>query len=177
MKHLEPLRTYLSPFLTAVVRIPDTSEPASGSVRQNDASLKSSVSFPRYLRFVSSEPPICTGAAARPLQAIEVPMPEQPQPSSSSISVPSRNEAPGPPYSSSMWLFISPSSQALRRTSSGQVPSLSYSQATGRISFSAKSCAISRSAFCSSVSVKSTTWMSPSEGRGQESDSPRQQTD
>ena len=54
-------------------------------------------------------------------------------------------------------MFISPSSQALSRTSSGQVPSLSYSQATGRISFSAKSCAISRSAFCSSVSVKSTT--------------------
>ena len=41
--------------------------------------------------------------------------------------------------------------------SCGQVPSLSYSQATGRISFSAKSCAISRMLFCSSVSVKSTT--------------------
>ena len=52
---------------------------------------------------------------------------------------------------------MSPTSHALRRTSSGQVPSRSYSQATGRISFSAKSCAISRSAFCSSVSVKSTT--------------------
>ena len=52
---------------------------------------------------------------------------------------------------------MSPTSHALRRTSSGQVPSLSYSQATGRISLTAKSCAISRSAFCSSVSVKSTT--------------------
>ncbi len=41
--------------------------------------------------------------------------------------------------------------------SCGQVPSLSYSQATGRISFSANSCAISRMLFCSSVSVKSTT--------------------
>src|SRR5215210_6652090 len=50
-----------------------------------------------------------------------------------------------------------PSSQALRSTPSGQSPSLSYSQATGRISLAAKSCAISRSAFCSSVSVKSTT--------------------
>src|SRR5436190_23992525 len=157
MKHLEPLRMYLSPCLTAVVRMPDTSDPASGSVRQNEASLKSSASVPRYFFFVSSEPPSWTGAAARPLQAIEVPIPEQPQPSSSSISAPSRKEAPGPPYSSSTWLFINPSSQALRSTSSGQVPSLSYSQATGRISFSAKSCAISRSAFCSSVSVKSTT--------------------
>ena len=45
--------------------------------------------------------------------------------------------------------------------SCGQVLSLSYSQATGRISFSAKSCAISRMLFCSSVSVKSTTWISP----------------
>src|SRR5205809_3096638 len=53
--------------------------------------------------------------------------------------------------------FIRPSSQAFSRTSCGHEPSLSYSQATGRISFAAKSCAISRSAFCSSVSVKSTT--------------------
>src|SRR2546423_4258538 len=158
MKHFEPLRMYLSPFLTAVVRIPETSEPASASVRQNGASLKSSASTARYFSFPCWAPPIWTGAEARPLQAIEVPMPLQPQPSSSSISVPSRNEAPGPPYSSWTWLFINPSSQALRSTSSGQVPSLSYSQATGRISFSAKSCAISRNAFCSSVSVKSTTF-------------------
>src|SRR5437764_313797 len=66
-----------------------------------------------------------------------------------------------------MWLFMMPSSQALRRTSSGQVPSLSYSQATGRISFSAKSCAISRRAFCSSVSVKSTTRLAPPRLTGQ----------
>src|SRR3712207_7151494 len=38
----------------------------------------------------------------------------------------------------------------------GQVPSLSYSQATLRISFSAKLCASSRRSFCSSVRVKST---------------------
>src|SRR6478735_1648507 len=55
-----------------------------------------------------------------------------------------------------MWAFISPSSQAFSRISCGHVPSLSNSQATGRISFSAKSWAISRSAICSSVSVKST---------------------
>src|SRR3954469_5673162 len=59
-----------------------------------------------------------------------------------------------------MWEFIRPSSQAFSRISCGHVPSRSYSQATGRISFTAKSCAISRSAFCSSVSVKSTTvWL------------------
>src|SRR5690349_19807065 len=60
-----------------------------------------------------------------------------------------------------MWEFIRPSSHAFSMISAGQVPSLSYSQATGRISFSAKSCAISRSAFCSSVSVKSTTGSAP----------------
>ena len=36
-----------------------------------------------------------------------------------------------------MWVFIRPTSQALRSTASGQVPSLSNSHATGRISFSA----------------------------------------
>ena len=56
-----------------------------------------------------------------------------------------------------MWLFISPTSQAFSTISWGQVESLSYSQATGRISFSEKSCAMSRMSFCSSVSVKSTT--------------------
>src|SRR5687768_11687644 len=54
-----------------------------------------------------------------------------------------------------------PTSHALRRTASGQSPSRSYSQATGRISLAAKSCAISRSAFCSSVRVKSTTFRAP----------------
>ncbi len=90
MKHLEPLRTYLSPCLTARVFIPATSEPASGSVRQKEASLKSSVSIPRYFFFVSSEPPRPTGAAARPFAISEVPMPEQPQPISSSITQPER---------------------------------------------------------------------------------------
>src|ERR1700727_3311162 len=100
MKHFEPLITYLSPCLTAVVRIPETSEPASGSVRQNDASFGDSVSAPRYLLFVSSEPPSMIGAVARPLQPSEVWMPEQPHESSSSIRQPSRELAPTPPYSS-----------------------------------------------------------------------------
>ena len=90
MKHLEPLITYLSPCLTAVVRIPETSEPASGSVRQKEASLGASVSMPRYFFLISSEPPSAIGAVARPLQPSEVWMPEQPQESSSSIRQPSR---------------------------------------------------------------------------------------
>src|SRR5918997_3935929 len=100
MKHLEPLMTYLSPLRTAVVRMPDTSEPASGSVRQNEASLKSSVSIPRYCFLSSSEPPSASGAEARPFAPSEVVMPEHPHDSSSSMMQPSRYEAPGPPYSS-----------------------------------------------------------------------------
>ena len=40
-----------------MVRIPETSEPASGSVRQNEASFGDSVSMPMYFFLVSSEPP------------------------------------------------------------------------------------------------------------------------
>src|SRR5687768_1144550 len=100
MKHLVPLMTYLSPFFTAVVFMPETSEPASGSVRQNDASFGSSVRGERNSALVSSEPPRITGVVARPLHIRDVPMPEQPQPSSSSMRQPVRKSRPGPPYSS-----------------------------------------------------------------------------
>ena len=56
-----------------------------------------------------------------------------------------------------MCVFIKPTSQALSMMSWGQVPSLSYSHATLRMSFSAKLCASSRRSFCSSVRVRSTT--------------------
>src|SRR3954447_11228719 len=120
MKHLDPLMTYLSPRLVAVVRMPDTSEPASGSVRQNEAKMGSEVMWPRTCFLSSSDPPSMSGASARPLAASDVPMPEHPQPISSSMMAPSRYEAPGPPYSSGMWEFMSPSSQPFLRTSSGQ---------------------------------------------------------
>src|SRR5436190_7999931 len=79
MKHFDPVMTYLSPFFTARVFIPLTSEPASGSVRQNEASFGSSVSIPRYFFLVSSEAPIKRGAEARPLAIRVVPIPEHPQ--------------------------------------------------------------------------------------------------
>src|SRR3954465_9637915 len=97
MKHFWPLMTYLSPLRTARVRMPDTSEPASGSVRQNEASFGASVSIPRYLRLVSSDPARPTGALARPLAPSDVWMPEQPHDSSSSMTQPSRYDASGPP--------------------------------------------------------------------------------
>src|SRR3954452_7389179 len=165
MKHLEPLRTHWLPFFTAVVFMPATSEPASGSVRQNEASFGSSQSMPRYFFFSSSDAATMSGADASPLQLSEVAMPEQPQPISSSMMAPVRLSRPGPPYSSGTWVFMSPTSQAFLMISSGQVPSLSYSQATGRISFSAKECASSRRSFCSSVRVKSTATSAPSDSR------------
>src|SRR6201989_152291 len=103
MKHFWPVMTYLSPFLTARVRIDDTSEPAPGSVRQNEAYFSSSVSMPRYFFLTSSEPARMTGAAARPLAPSDVVMPEQPQESSSSMRQPSGEARPGPPYSSGSW--------------------------------------------------------------------------
>src|SRR5437870_1093952 len=125
MKHFEPLMTYLSPIFTALVRMPDTSEPASGSVRQNDASFGASVSMPRYFFLISSEPPRLMGVVARPLHISEVPMPEQPQPISSSMLQPLRKSSPGPPYSSAMWVFMRPTSQAFSMMSWGHVLSRS----------------------------------------------------
>ncbi len=99
MKHLEPLITHLSPLRVAVVFIPETSEPASGSVRQKEASSGASDSRPRYSFLSSSEAARMIGAVASPLHDSEVAIPEHPQPISSSISAPSRKPSPGPPYS------------------------------------------------------------------------------
>ena len=90
MKHFDPLRTYVSPLRTALVRIPDTSEPASGSVRQNEASFGELTRSSANSRLTSSEPPSMTGAEARPLAPSEVCTPEQPHDSSSSMMQPSR---------------------------------------------------------------------------------------
>src|SRR5947207_11620897 len=99
MKHLEPLMTHLSPLRVAVVFIPDTSEPASGSVRQKEASRGASERRPRYSFLSWSEAARMIGAVARPLHDRDVPMPEQPHAISSSMSTPSRTPRPGPPYS------------------------------------------------------------------------------
>ena len=84
-----------------------------------------------------------TGAEARPLHISDVPIPEQPQPNSSSIRQPSSAWRPGPPYSSGTSAFMRPTSWAFSMISCGKVASLSYSHATVRISFSA-SCAPAR---------------------------------
>src|SRR6201987_280481 len=90
MKHLDPLMTHLSPLRTALVFIPETSDPASGSVRQNEASSGASARRPMYSFLMSSDAASSTGAVARPLQVTEVLIPEQPQASSSSMMQPSR---------------------------------------------------------------------------------------
>ncbi len=97
-----------------------------------------------------------TGPEPRPFAPIDVPMPEQPQFSSSPTSMPSNVERPGPPYSSGMCRFISPTSCAFAITSTGWRIVSSHSASCGRISFSANSRARSRSAFCSSVSANET---------------------
>ena len=69
--------------------MPDTSEPASGSVKQKDANCGSAVKRPKNSCLMASDPPIRIGAEAKPLQEIEVPMPEHPQAISSSMMTPS----------------------------------------------------------------------------------------
>src|SRR5258707_15568989 len=100
MNVFEPLTTSSSPSRTAVVFSDATSEPAPGSERPNDARIGSSSSGVSHFRFCSSEPKPMTGPEPRPFAEIDVPMPEQPQYSSSPTSIPSKPERPAPPYSS-----------------------------------------------------------------------------
>ena len=153
MNVFEPLRTYSSPSRTAVVFSDATSEPAPGSERPNEQRIGSSSSGGSHVAFCSSLPAMITGPAPRPFAEIDVPMPVQPQFSSSPTSIPSKQPSPRPPYSSGTCRFISPSSCAFAITSAGCRMCSSYSASFGRISFSANSRARLRSAFCSSVSA------------------------
>ena len=81
---------------TAVVFMRATSEPG---VRARVSPKRARGSAPRasggsHVAFCSSEPAIRTGPAPRPLAPIDVPMPEQPQLSSSPTSIPSNAEQP-----------------------------------------------------------------------------------
>ena len=153
MNIFEPLRTYSSPRRSAVVLIRATSEPASGSERAKEQRIGSSRSGGSHLRFCSSDPAISTGPAPSVFATIETAMPAQPHESSSPMSIPSKPGRPGPPYSSGMWTFMSPSSCAFSMRSTGWVWCSSYSAAFGRISFAANSRESSRSSRCSGVSA------------------------
>ena len=153
MNIFEPFRTYSSPRRSAVVLMRAASEPASGSLSANEHRIGSSRRGGSHSRFCSSEPAISTGPAPSVFATIETAIPEQPQESSSPMSMPSKPGRPGPPYSSGMWTFISPSSCAFWTRSAGWVWCSSYSAAFGRISLSANSRASARSSRCSGVSA------------------------
>jgi len=69
IKVLVPLRTHLSPFLTAFVLMEAASEPASGSVRPKQP-MSSPLMMPgRYFFFCSSVPKRRTGTPKRPQDA------------------------------------------------------------------------------------------------------------
>ena len=89
MNVFEPFRTYSSPRRSAVVFIRATSEPASGSLSPNEQRIGSSRSGGSHVSRCSSDPERSTGPAPRPFARIDVPMPEQPQYSSSPTSMPS----------------------------------------------------------------------------------------
>jgi hypothetical protein len=99
--------------------MPATSEPASGSDRQNETSLKSLVQAPSQRFFWSSLPPITIGIRPRSLHMIEVVMPAQPQASSSTARHESSTDSPTPPYASGMQVETSPSSQAFAMIARG----------------------------------------------------------
>src|SRR6266540_4809369 len=119
MNVFEPLRTYSSPLRTAVVFIAATSEPAPGSVRPKEQRIGSSRSGGSQVRFCSSVPARITGPAPSPLHESDVPIPEQPQFSSSATSTPSSRPSSGPPYSIGTCRFISPTACAFATTSAG----------------------------------------------------------
>ncbi len=77
--------------------MPATSEPASGSERQKETSLKSRVHAVSQRFFCSSLPPTRIGISPRSLHMIEVAMPAQPQASSSTARHESSIERPTPP--------------------------------------------------------------------------------
>ena len=85
-----------------------------------------------------------------------MPIPEQPQLSSSPTSIPSNADSSGPPSDSGRCRFIRPTSCALAMMSAAWVWCSSHSAARGLISFSAKERASARSSFCSSVSANET---------------------
>lgn len=102
MNIFEPLRLYVSPWRTAVVWIPETSDPAPGSVSPKQPRIGSSTSGASHSRFCVSDPATRIGPIASPFAMIAVPIPEQPQFSSSQTSAPSKYERPSPPSSSGM---------------------------------------------------------------------------
>ena len=161
MKVFEPFRTYSSPRRSAVVFSLATSEPASGSERPKEQRIGSSSSGGSHFACCSSLPAMITGPEPRPFAPIEVPIPEQPQLSSSPTRIPSKVERPRPPSDSGTCRFIRPSSCALAITSTAWVWCSSYSAALGRISFSANSRASSRRPFCSSVRANETPEPTP----------------
>ena len=121
MNVFEPFRTYSSPRRCAVVFSLTTSEPASGSESPKEHSSGSSRSGGSHFACCSSLPAMITGPAPRPFAPIEVPIPEQPQFSSSPTRIPSKVESPRPPSDSGTCRFISPSSCAFATRSAGWV--------------------------------------------------------
>jgi hypothetical protein len=79
MKIFEPLMTHSSPSRTAVVLMPATSEPASGSVMPRHAIFWPLIAGTRYFCFCSSVPNRCTGGVAMSV-CTATPIESPPQP-------------------------------------------------------------------------------------------------
>ena len=157
MNVFEPLRTYSSPLRTAVVLIRATSEPASGSVSPNEQRIGSSISGGSQVAL------LLLGAGGDQRAGAEAVAAERgPDARAAPVQLLGDERSPRagrararrtrPGCAGSSGRPRAPS----RSRRPGWVMCTSYSAAFGRISFSAKSCASSRSARCSSVRVKAT---------------------
>ena len=152
-ERLRPVDHVLVAVPTRSSRSPPTSEPAFGSVRHEASrAIGSSNRVASQARFCSSLPAMISGAAAWPLASrSQSPIPEQPQFSSSETSGCRRPTEARPAVLDRDVEVGQPESCAFAKMSDGWVCCSSCSAAFGRISFSANSCASSRSARCSSV--------------------------
>ena len=92
---------------------------------------------------------------------IDVPMPEQPQLSSSPTSIPSNAASPSPPQRLGHVKVHQTELVRLRDDVDRMVECSSYSAAFGRISFVANSRASARSSFCSDVRANETPPATP----------------
>ena len=125
-----------------MVWIEAASEPAPGSVVASAVSTGfSPVSGSIQRRFCSSLPSASTGSAKKPPEVTRLPIPEQPQQSSSWTMQPVRQSVmPPPPYSSGSMNEVIPTSAALYQTSHGiSVSASSTAWEIGRISRCANS--------------------------------------
>ncbi len=149
-----PLRTYSSPSRTAVVRIACTSEPACGSVIENEERITPVASLGRKRSRCSSVPcrRIIVAAMNEPFTIPD--SVTHPRESSITISAYVSSPSPSPPYSSGIVVPKRPISRIVTTIDSGYSSRCSRSEATGITSRSTNERTAATISCCSVVSIR-----------------------